>query len=184
MKVVFLFILSTILISCTPKSELLSKTNCASTLPKNTKIASDFNKNFNISIPNNWKTNLFYNNTESSIYFADTTKQLNETYIIKASFKYGEIKNIETIKHNTDSILKHNNFSKINDFSFSFNQLPAYAYTTKYLNNNRDVTIFQMYAMVNNASYLTASVEAYGSANIDKRLCEGISIINSIKISH
>ena len=170
--------------SCTSKSELLEKSNCTSTLPNNTKITSDFKNNFTVVVPKHWKTNLFYNNTESSLFFADTTKQLNETFIIKTSYNYGEIKNIETIKRNTDSILKHNNFSKINDFSFSFNQLPAYAYTTKYVNNNRDVTIFQMYAMVNNASYLTASVEAYGSANIDKRLCEGISIINSIKISH
>ena len=42
----------------------------------------DVKKTFSIQIPMHWKTNLFFDELQSSIYFADTTKQLTETVIL------------------------------------------------------------------------------------------------------
>ena len=41
---------------------------------------------FTVDIPKNWKTNLFYDDLQSSIYTADTSKQLTKTILLDFSF--------------------------------------------------------------------------------------------------
>ena len=53
----------------------------------------DLKKLFSIELPKTWNTNFYYDSLQSSIYTADTTKQLTETLllditIIKQNIKF------------------------------------------------------------------------------------------------
>ena len=77
--------------SCKKQSQLSSIFECDTVNLKNLNEYSDFKQNFKITIPNNWKTELYYNEFQSEIFTADTTKQLSETYVLDASFNFGNL---------------------------------------------------------------------------------------------
>lgn len=81
-----------IFLSCKEKSVLNTTFNCFN-LSTNTdqKELTDIKKNFKISVPKNWKTELFYDEFQSSLFTADTAKQLSETFILDISSKSGEL---------------------------------------------------------------------------------------------
>ena len=52
---------------------------------------NDVKKTFSVAYPKNWKTNLYFDETQSSIFTADTTKQLTETVLLDITFINKEI---------------------------------------------------------------------------------------------
>ena len=71
--------------SCSSKTGLNKEFSCNNYSIKNTKTTKDFKNKFELTIPTKWKTNLYYDNIQSSIYTADTTRQLTETVLIDAT---------------------------------------------------------------------------------------------------
>ena len=82
MKKITLILFVSILFSCNSKSELYKELNCKSTPFSNLESIEDVKKLFTVQFPDNWKTNLYYDKSQSSIYTADTTKQLTETMLL------------------------------------------------------------------------------------------------------
>ena len=56
-----------------------------------TKTYKDVLKHFEIDVPNNWKSELYYDEYQSALYTADTTKALRETYILDIAWHQGEL---------------------------------------------------------------------------------------------
>ena len=182
MKNIALFGLIFLLLSgCSRHSEIAEKMNCSPTIYKNTKQITDFNKNFILNIPTNWKTELYFDNYQSEIFTADTIKQLSETYILAASFNFGALNFDKDFHHRKDSVLSVNNLKIIDSGNESFKSKPSFWYVAKGTKNNFDYHRFTVMTKLSENTYFSAYSEIYGSTNIDKRICESISLLESIQ---
>ncbi|MCK5678260.1 MAG: hypothetical protein KAH72_07265, partial [Flavobacteriaceae bacterium] len=86
-----ILILFLTLISC-QKEDLTEVFNCKGTTNfSKTKEYTDVLKHFKINIPKSWNTELYYDEFQSELYSADTTKRLTETYIVDITWHQGEL---------------------------------------------------------------------------------------------
>ena len=166
---------------CSNQSEIGKKRFCSPTTYKNTKQISDFNKNFTLNIPSNWKTELYFDNYQSEIITADTIKQLSETFILSASFDLGALNFDSDFHHRKDSVLKVNNLKMIDSGSHTFQSKPSFWYVTKGMKNNFEYHRFTVLTKISENTYFSAYSEIYGNKNIDARICESISLLESIQ---
>jgi len=178
-----LYILSLLVmfISCTKQSELSKTFNCNTSKIKNLEVYTDFKNNFKISIPTNWKTQLYYNDFQSEIFTADTTKQLSETYIIDAAFNYGNLEFSNEFYKKTDSIIALSNFQKVKSDTLKFKSKPAYYYVVTGTKKGFTYNQFNLLVKLSPETYFTAYSEIYGINTIDERICESITLLNSIE---
>ncbi|PKP13125.1 MAG: hypothetical protein CVU08_06970 [Bacteroidetes bacterium HGW-Bacteroidetes-3] len=167
--------------ACSNQSEIGKKMNCSPTTYKNTKQITDFNKNFTLSIPNNWKTELYFDNYQSEIITADTIKQLSETYILAASFNLGTLNFDSDFHHRKDSVLSANKLKIIDSGNESFKSKPSFWYVSKGTKNNFSYHRFTVLTKISENTYFSAYSEIYGGTNIDQRICESISLLESIQ---
>ena len=155
--------------------------NCSVTTYKNTKKITDFNKNFILNIPSNWKTELYFDNYQSEIFTADTLKQLSETYILAASYNSGTLNFDNDFHHRKDSVLSANNLKITDSGNESFQAKPSFWYISKGTKNNLDYHRFTVYTKISENTYFSAYSEIYGSENINKRICESVSLLENIQ---
>ena len=177
-SITFLFLFF-LMISCTKKSALEITIECANSSDiMNSKKYIDVNKNYQITIPNNWKVQKYYDAYQSDIFAADTLKQLTQTYILNTSFKNGEL------ELNTEFELKIKN-STLNEIIASefevINEKFTFWYLTEGIKNNYKYHELVLYFKTSVDTYLQVSVEIYGDDLVNERLCEAISIIKTIK---
>lgn len=167
--------------ACSKQSEIAKKMNCSPTIYKNTKQITDFNKNFTLNIPSNWKTGLYFDNYQSEIFTADTLKQLSETFILAVSYNLGALNLDKDFHHRKDSVLKANNLKIIASGNESFQSKPSFWYVSKGTKNNFEYHRFTVMTKLSENTYFSAYSEIYGNANIDQRICESISLLESIQ---
>ena len=167
--------------SCSKQSELYNIFSCNNEISEATKNISDFNKNFKLDIPISWNTALYYNNYQSEIFTADTTKQLTESFIFDASFNLGELNFNDTFYAKTDSIIKANNLQIVKTGNQLFQEMPAYWYLVK--GTKKGFTFHQFNLLVKNSSstYFKAYSEIYGDESINERICESILLLKNIE---
>ncbi len=177
----FLLFVLTILSSCKKQSELSTIFNCKTVNLKNSSNYSDFKKNFKIAIPSSWKTELYYNEFQSEIFTADTTKQLTATFVLDASFNYGNLKFNDDFHKKTDSIIAVSNLQKINHGNLFFKEKPAFWYLVKGTKKGFNYHQFNLMAKLSEDTYFTAYTEVYGDFNVNERICESIAILDKIE---
>lgn len=180
-NITFLSLIFLLILGCSNQSEIGKKMNCSPTIYKNTKQITDFNKNFILDIPNNWKTELYFDNYQSEIFTADTIKQLSETYILAASFNFGTLNFDKDFHQRKDSVLSINNLKIIDSGNESFQSKPSFWYVSKGTKNNFDYHRFTVMSKLSENTYFSAYAEIYGDSNIDNRICESISLLESIQ---
>ncbi|WP_136438244.1 hypothetical protein [Tenacibaculum maritimum] len=94
MKYPYFLLLSLVITvsSCNTTSDLQTEFNCDhKTSYSNLKKHADVRGLFNMKIPKHWKTKLYYDNTQSSIYTADTTKSLTKSTLIDVTIIHNPI---------------------------------------------------------------------------------------------
>lgn len=175
--------ISLFIISCN-KTELEKEFSCNSNfLIGTTEMVTDIKKTFSIKIPKHWKTNLFYDKTQSSIYAADTIKQLTETVLIDVTqLKIGYEFNTLFKKQLTlnDSILKLINKQQK---QFQFKNKNAFYTISKGEKSNFSYQILNIFLQQNGSSSFHLKTEIYGDDNVNKRFCKAIHTLNSITIN-
>lgn len=176
-----IFLLIIVIVSCTKQSELSKEFDCKSAELSDLKQYSDFKNNFKLYIPNTWKTNKYYSETQSEIFTADTIKQLTETYILNTAYALGTVNFDASFYQKTDSIIAQNGFEKIKSGSTTFVNLPSYWYILKGEKNGFTYHQFNIISKKTEMAYFSASVEIYGDLNIDERICESISLLEKIE---
>ncbi|MEZ7945845.1 MAG: hypothetical protein QMB73_07270, partial [Flavobacteriaceae bacterium] len=77
-----IILLVVLLSSCATKPAFISEFNCVVESFSNLEKIEDVKKLFTVQYPDTWKTNLYYDKNQSSIFTADTTKQLKETMLL------------------------------------------------------------------------------------------------------
>jgi len=181
MKSTLFTILILTIISCSKQSELREAFNCNVDPAENTVAVYDFNKNFKLNIPNNWKTELYYDKYQSEIFTADTTKQLTSTFILDASFNLGALNFDEDFQKKTDSILTAKNLQKLKFGNVSFQSKPAFWYLAKGEKNNFNYHQLNLTVQLSENTYFNAYSEIYGEDHIEIRICEAIAILETIE---
>ena len=176
-----LFFVLFLILGCKEKSELNKTFNCNTFNLNNIETYSDFKQNFKLDIPLSWKTELYYDEFQSEIFTADTTKQLSETYILDAAFNFGNLEFNEEFYLKTDSIILVSSLQKAKDGNLQFKSKPAYWYLVKGTKKGFSYHQFNLMVKLSKETYFTAYSEIYGTKNIDERICESISILESIE---
>ena len=180
-KTLSFLILATVLLSCTNQSELSKKFNCNNTGLKNASLVSDFKKNFRLNLPTSWKKDLYYDNFQSELFVADTTKQLTDTFILGTSFNSGKLNFDETYYKKNDSILIESNLQKLNFGNILFQSKPAFWYVAEGSKNNFKYHTFNLVLKLSENTYFNAYSEIYGEENIEDRICKSIAIIETVE---
>ena len=179
-KLFYFFILLIGVFSCSKKITLENEMDCSNfiSIARSNK-KTDINKNFTIEVPKTWKHHLYYDDTQSTIFMADTIKELVETYIIDISKKNGELSiNQEfedTLNNQTDLTILKSNFE-------NFKELPAYWKLSRGTKKNFTYHIFNLFVKISEVTYIEIKTEIYGDKNVDERLCESFKLINSLEI--
>lgn len=175
-----ILVISIFFYSCQKTSSLNQHFRCDYASYSNLKTHKDIKKNFTIGIPNNWKTNYYFDNTSSSIYTADTAVKFTETTIIDATFVADPI-SIDTSF--TKKILKENKqkqLQKIKSKTITFLKSPTYLNLSKGRKRNFDYTILNLFIQ-QPTGFLHVKTEVYGDKFVDERICKSLGIVNTIQ---
>lgn len=176
---IFFFFLI-IVFSCSKRTSLSDELACSKFQSfGKTETKHDFNKNFEIDIPINWKYKSYFDDYESSIFTADTIKQLTETYILDVAYKNGDI-NINDLF--STQLNKNNSFEVLKSNIEEYKGYNSYWQVSKGEKNGYSYHLFNLFIESSEQGYIEIKSEFYGSELVDERLCESLEIINSLKI--
>lgn len=170
-----------VVFSCVKKPYLHDTFKCAPISYENSIEKKDFNQNFSLSIPKNWKTNLFFNEYQSSISTADTTRQLTESFILDASYSIGQVNFDSQFYKRTDSIISKNAYLLVDSGEESFQLKPSFWYLVKGEKKGFAYHQFNLTLKLSEKNYFNVNVEIYGDSDVNERLCESLSILEKIK---
>lgn len=169
--------------SCVNNNNIFKDFNCKnSSNLNNFETILDAKNNFSLSIPKYWKTELYLDNNSSMLTTADTTKQYQNTYLIKATLIESKLTlnkmEIEKIKA---SILTDKTNTLISEIQENFKNHSALLLRTKSNKLKSVSTVLHLYSPISDRQYFEIEIHCFGSKNIESRFCEAITIINSLK---
>lgn len=179
----YLFYLAFLSLFTSCEENLLTDTfKCDSTLSyKSTKKYTDVLKKYAVDIPEDWKTEMYFDEYRSEIFTADTTKELNNSYIMEFTRQLGEF-DLDTVfvNHVNRSLLQ----SKIIPVKEGFGKFkghPAYFNYAVGQQKGFNYYYLQLFVKTKSDEYYTLSSKIYGVENLDARFCESIHYMNSIE---
>ncbi len=182
MKKIIILLLTISFISC-QKNDLKSEFNCKSTTSfSNTKEIRDVLKKFRLTLPSNWKTELYYDEFQSEIFSADTTKSLTQTYLLDISWHQGELNLNEAFDQTVkDTLAIKEKLSPVKSSFIKFKDKPSYWNLAKGKYGEHTYHFLQVYVKTEVDEYFTFTTKVYGDENVDDRLCEAIQISDKIE---
>jgi len=183
MKYFLSAVVLSLLISCNSSSTLKKEFPCESKIPTiNLKTTTDVKSLFTVSLPENWNTNLFYDDGQTSIYAADTTVSLTKTIIIDASFIHAPIFLDNTFKQKITEDNKKMKLSELKTKDIKLLNKATYYSYAKGLKNKYPYHILNTFTKINSDNFFHTKTEIYGDSLVDERLCKAINYINKIQL--
>ncbi len=173
-----MFILFT---NCSKTSLLNKDFACSSKSTGKSLREFDFFENFSVEIPKKWKKSFYYDDLQSEIFAADTTKVFNETYMMEFALINGNMQADEVFKNKVIQKAEANQIIKIKDNFVDFKKKKGYYFYGKEVSPEKEIHVFQYYLKINETQYFMARSEIFGAENVSERLCESLNIINSIE---
>ncbi len=163
-------------------SDLKEQFQCEASAPGNTKQYKDILKHFDIHIPKDWKTILYYDEYVSNIYSADTSKSLTQTYIIDVTWNQGELLFDKAFEENIKSVLDSSQMKITKKEFIKFQKYPAYYFYSqgKYL--EYDYHLLEIYVKTKPDEYFNLTTKVYGKEKVEERICESIALFEDISI--
>jgi hypothetical protein len=160
-------------ISCKQHSILKQDFNCKESFFSNLKEIKGPNGNFSAQIPSNWKINRFTDAIQSSIYGADTTKQLTKANPIEIN----ELFKLKVENENLSNKLIQKKTKELN-----FLNKPSYYVISIGKKGPYNYKSLQLLITTNKEKTMLIKAEIYGDSLVDERLCKAITLIEKIKI--
>ena len=182
MKSILFILIASLLFSCQNQSEISNDFQCDSKDIKNLEVIKDVKGIFSVKYPKNWKTNLFYDDIQSSIYSADTTKQLTETLLIDVTFIKKEINFNDAFKLQKEQESLSKNLIQTKSKEINLLNKSSFYTVSKGKKGKFPYQICNIYIKINNNNFIFAKAEIYGDSLVNQRLCKGFSLIEKIKI--
>ena len=179
-----LYCLSTVLLfSCKNEPSINDVISCTSDVDfHHSKIIRDAKNNFEINLGEHWKRELYFDDYQSRIYAADTTRNFSSSFIIDVTRFKGKIIIEEAFKNKiTTQVLATPKTYIIQNSIIKFNDQPAYA-IYYFHKNEEQVTYNIQYYIADQEHYYLLSAQINGSQNFTKNNCEILQIFNSLKI--
>ncbi|WP_435414912.1 hypothetical protein [Polaribacter aestuariivivens] len=183
MKHIILAIVTILLLfSCQQKTDLQKECNCKEIFIKNLEDVTDAKNIFSIQLPKNWKKNLYTDNTQTSIYAADTIKQLTESILLDVNFIKNKItfNDIFKLKIEQESLSKKLIQKKAKEIIFL--NKPSYYTIAIGKKGNFKYQVLQIFTKVNNQNSLLTTAQIYGDSLVENRICKAITLLEKMKI--
>lgn len=181
-KGVLFFIITVFIISCNNSSKVFRTMNCKKTSFKNLEIIKDVHQKFIVKFPNNWKTNLYYDSNQSSIFSADTTKQLTETYLVDVTMIHSELKLNSKFFTQYKNQLTLDKLIESNSLETIFLEKQTHYSRVIGIKNGLPYQMINLFIPLNKSSHIHAKAEVYGDSLTNERLCNAISLLEKITI--
>lgn len=172
--------LTFMLSSCFNSSKLEKEFNCKSSKHLSTETVEDIFESYSVLIPKKWKSSLYYDNLQSEIFTADTTRVLEDTFLMEFSMINGKMSVNETFKNKVIEKAKANGLVMIKDNFIDYNEHKGYYHYGKGIQNNLAIHVFQYYIKIDDEKYFMTKTEIYGNDKVKERLCASFNLINSI----
>ncbi|TXD51767.1 MULTISPECIES: hypothetical protein [unclassified Polaribacter] len=183
MKYGFIFIALLLFFSCNKKTGISKHLNCETTEFKNLEKVEDVKNLFSVDFPKNWKINLYQDEIQSSIFAADTTKQLTETILLDVTFINQKINLDESflLKQEQENLV--NNLIKIKTKEFIFLEKPSIYMIYRGKKGKFSYQICTIFIQINEENSMLAKTEIYGDIHINNRFCSAFSLLENIKLN-
>lgn len=177
-----LLIASLLLFSCSKKSEISKDFNCETSAYKNLEKVEDVKNLFSIDLPKDWKINLYQDEVQSSIFAADTTKQLTETVLLDITFIRNKINFDDAfiLQQEQENLAK--GLIKIKSKEITLLEKPSFYIIYKGKKGTFMYETCHTFIKINAQSFILAKTEIYGDSLVNERLCNSFSLIENIKI--
>lgn len=180
MKKIAIILTILVFASCTYKSKISKDLECSPDTYSNLETIEDVKKLFTVKFPDNWKTNLYYDNKQSSIYTADTTKQLTETFLVDVTHVSNELKfDSDFIMSFKDDLISQK-LVEGTSYETKFQEKDTYYSLALGKKNNYTYHILNLFIKINTNNYIHAKAEVYGDSLVNERLCNALSLIEKI----
>lgn len=185
MRILIYLISSMLLFACCKKqSEMAVNFNCKKTNIHNLEVINDVKKTFSVAYPKNWKTNLYFDENQSSIFTADTTKQLTETVLLDISFINKEVNFNDSFKLQQEQESLSKNLIQTTSKEIKLLNKPTYYTISKGKKGKFPYQICTIFIKIKNHNFILAKTEVYGDDQINERMCQGVNLIEKIQIHH
>ncbi len=183
-KIVFIsIIIGLSLLSCQYESTLSEHFSCSNSSLSNLETVTEFQKNFSVKLPKNWKTELYSISNQSGIISADTSKVFSKSYTIDFSINNGSINLPEDLNKKINDLLRDKNLMEVKTSYHQFDKKEAFAHLSIGKDpENTTFSVFQYYIKLDEEKYILVKAEIHGGSLQQERLCEAISLINKIEI--
>lgn len=146
-----------------------------------TKTYTDVLNHFKIEVPTQWKSELYYDEYQSALYTADTTKQLRETFILDIAWHQGELvlnKDFEVrVAQNATRNLK---LIPVKSGFGEYLGHPAYYHISTGKSEDLSWHYLEVYVQHKVDEYYTFTSKIYGSEFVSERICDSFSVFNEI----
>ncbi|MDC0870667.1 hypothetical protein OAP87_04835 [Flavobacteriaceae bacterium] len=177
MKYNFFFLIIIVLSSCSKKTQFINEFDCEVVVFQNLERIEDVKKLFSVYYPDSWKTNLYYDKNQSSIYTADTTKQLKETMLLDITHISSELVFDSNFIRKFNSNLKQQQLTEINSNKILFRDKPTFYSEAKGVKNKFRYSVLNLFIKLDEKNYIHSTVEVYGDSLRRKRICKGINLL-------
>lgn len=183
LKISALIFIPFLVLNCTNKNALQKEFNCSGSLNYSSfKESIDFKNTFEITIPKKFSEQLFYNNYQTSIMVADTTKSLTNSYMLEVNYNNGNLVIDNKLKLNvTSKLLKEEKLQVFQDGKTTINHKDAYWFKAKKEEGKYPYHQFLLLIKDTPTHYFEVKTKIYGEKNVEYRICESIAIIKSLK---
>ncbi len=152
-------------------------------LTKKTEKVEGFKKNFTVSIPGHWKTELYYDAGHSVIMTADTTRFYTDAFTLDFTVVEGKMIPPGRLLHGLDSVMRASGFSVLRDTLFQNGGMPAALHWSRKGEADSQIHVLQYYLIIDPEKYLQTQCKIFGDKQVDERLCEALAVIKTIEIN-
>lgn len=180
---ILIFSIPLLFFSCKKQSEILSDFNCKTTAFNNLEEITDIKKTFAVQFPKTWKTKLFYDAVQSSIFTADSTKQLTETLLLDITFINKSINFDAIFKLSQEQKSLSKNLIQTRSKEIKLLNTPSYYTVSKGKKRTFTYQVCNLFIKLNKNNFILAKTEIYGDSLVQERMCEAFSLIEKIKIT-
>lgn len=180
---ILVFIASLLLYSCNKQSEISADFNCTSISGFNDlDKVEDAKSLFAVSLPKNWKINLYQDAAQSSIFAADTTKQLTETVLLDITFVKNKINFDDFFLLNQEQENLAKGLIKTKSKKVTLLKKPSIYINYKGKKGGFTYQTCHTFIKVNEQNFIFIKTEIYGDSLVNQRFCKSIKLLESIKI--
>lgn len=170
-----------VLVSCSKQSQVSKDLDCDPETYDNIELVEDVDKKFKLPLPKNWKTNLYFDKNQTSIFSADTTKNLTSTYTIDVTYIYDELNLNDTFFQRFKTNLQNRKLVETTSYDLKFQEKDAYYSRSLGKRGQFDYQIINLFIKVNSGNYIHAKAEVYGDSLVNQRLCNALSLIDKLE---